>query len=110
MEGNGALRAYFAAGSRKEDEHSVMESHLTATEAARSFSEILDRICDRGDSFVVERGGQPVCRIVPVSRHCTVADLRRLLESGPRPDAEFLDEVDKLAQAQPILPAGPWEP
>ena len=88
-----------------------MKSHLTATEAARSFSEILNRIRYRGDSFVVERGGQPVCRIVPVgASHCTLAELRKLLEGAPHPDAEFLDEVDELARAQPTLPAGPWEP
>ena len=90
---------------------SVMDSHLTATEAARSFSEILKRVQSEGDTFVVERGGQPVCRIVPVGpAHCTMSDLRKLLEGAPRPDAEFLDEVDELTRTQPTLPAGPWEP
>jgi antitoxin (DNA-binding transcriptional repressor) of toxin-antitoxin stability system len=87
-----------------------MDSHLTATEAAQSFSEILNRIRSGGETFVVERGGQPVCRIVPVGpAQCTVSDLRKLLEGAPHPDAEFLDEVDELARAQPTLPAGPWE-
>jgi antitoxin (DNA-binding transcriptional repressor) of toxin-antitoxin stability system len=42
-----------------------MESHLTATEAARNFSDLVDRVLYRGEVFVVERGGRSVCRIVP---------------------------------------------
>jgi antitoxin (DNA-binding transcriptional repressor) of toxin-antitoxin stability system len=42
-----------------------MKSHISATEAARSFSELINRVHDRGESFVVERGGKPICEIVP---------------------------------------------
>src|SRR5687767_13963314 len=34
---------------------------ISATRAARSFSELLDRVCYRGESFVIERGGELVC-------------------------------------------------
>ena len=30
---------------------------ISATEAARSFSELLDRVCYRGETFIIERGG-----------------------------------------------------
>ncbi|HEY7953972.1 MAG TPA: hypothetical protein VII38_01730 [Polyangia bacterium] len=63
----------------------------------------------RGESFVVERGGESVCRIVPAGpRRCTVADLVRALHSGPRPDAGYLETIEKLAHKQPKLPRPPW--
>jgi len=43
-----------------------MKSEISATEAARRFSEILNRVRYRNESFVVKRGGAPVCEIVPV--------------------------------------------
>ena len=38
--------------------HSAQGSRVvSATHAARSFSELLDRVCYRGESFVIERAG-----------------------------------------------------
>lgn len=87
-----------------------MESHISATEAARSLSDLLNRVRYRGESFVVERGGEAVCRIVPAGPHrCTVADLVRALKLAPVPDADYLDAVEALTKEQPKLPKGPWE-
>lgn len=86
-----------------------MESHISATEAARSLSELLNRVRYRGESFVVERGGEAVCRIVPAGPpRCTVADLVRVLKVAPRPDAEYLDGVEAASRGQTRLPKGPW--
>jgi prevent-host-death family protein len=86
-----------------------VESHISATEAARSLSELLNRVRYRGESFVVERGGEPVCRIVPaVPTRCTVAELVRVLKAGPRADRDYLDETEALAREQPRLPKSPW--
>lgn len=38
---------------------------ITATEAARHFSEILDAVEVGGQSFVVSRKGRPIARIEP---------------------------------------------
>jgi hypothetical protein len=51
----------------RSDYHTILESHISATEAARTFSDILNRVRYRGEAFVVERGGEPVCRISPVA-------------------------------------------
>lgn len=86
-----------------------MESHISATEAARSLSDLLNRVRYRGESFVIVRGGEPVCRIVPAGPpRCTVADLVRALTSAQRPDAGYLNAVERLSTAQPKLPKGPW--
>jgi len=86
-----------------------MESRITATEAARTFSDLLNRVRYRGEEFVVERGGEPVCRIVPaqpVKR--TLADLVRILESAPKPDTAYWDTVEKITRRQPKVPKSPW--
>lgn len=38
---------------------------ISATEAARRFSEILDAVEHRGESFVIVRKGRPVARMGP---------------------------------------------
>ena len=88
-----------------------MDSHLTATEAARTFSDILNRVRYRGETFVVERGGEPICRITPATApvRFTGKDLVKLLERLPRPDDGYLDAVEAAAAEQPMLPGSPWE-
>lgn len=87
-----------------------MESHISATEAARTLSDLLNRVRYRGESFVVERGGEAVCRIVPAGPpRCTVTDLLRVLKSAPLPDSGYLRAVKALTRRQPKLRKGPWE-
>ena len=42
-----------------------MKLRISATETARRFSELMNRVRYRGESFVVERGGKPICEILP---------------------------------------------
>ena len=86
-----------------------MESHISATEAARRFSDILNRVVYRREEFVVERGGEPVCRIVPAGPpKCTLAELSNLLTAIPKPDTAFWDEVEALTKNQPNVPESSW--
>ena len=73
-----------------------MEYRITATELARKVGDVLGRVRYRGDSFVVERNGDPVARIVPLytATGGTVADaLRAWREAGP-PDPSFADDLE----------------
>jgi len=61
-----------------------MKSRISATEAARSFSELMNRVRYRGESFTVESGGKPICEIIPAKQpRFTGADLAKLLRSLP---------------------------
>ena len=40
---------------------------VTATEAARSFADLLDAVEHRGERFTIVRRGKPVARLQPVS-------------------------------------------
>jgi prevent-host-death family protein len=87
-----------------------MESRISATEAARSFSDLLNRVRYRGEHFVVERGGEPICRIVPAgSTRFTLADLAHLLETAPKPDTGYGKVVKKAIRSQGKLPKSPWQ-
>lgn len=86
-----------------------MESEISATEAARAFADLLDRVRFRGESFLVTRRGQPVCRIAPVSEgKPTVADLATLLRSLPTVDPGLARSVKAAARKQPKAPRSPW--
>jgi prevent-host-death family protein len=86
-----------------------MESHISATEAARSFSDLLNRVLYRGEVFVVERGGQPVCRITPARPvKFTLRDLVHLLKTIPKPDPGYWDALEEINRNQPT-PESPWE-
>ena len=43
-----------------------MEHRISATELARRLGDVLARVRYRSDSFVVDRNGEPVARIVPL--------------------------------------------
>ena len=67
---------------------------VTATEAARRFSEVLDAVEHGGETFVVTRGGRAVAAIGPAPAtpgHALKAVLRR-----HRPDAAWAREVEEL--------------
>lgn len=83
---------------------------ISATEAARSFSELLDRVCYRGETFVIERGGEPVCEMSHVkAARFSGADFLALLRSVPKPDPVYWDVVEEVTRQVPSVPESPWE-
>jgi len=79
-----------------------MKSEISATEAARRFSEVLNRVRYRNETFVVNRGGEPVCEIVPVrTKTFTGREFVSLLRSLPHPGKEYLDAVERHVRKQP---------
>lgn len=83
---------------------------LSATEAARGFSELLNRVRYRGESFIIERGGVAIGELRPAAPvRFTGPDLLTLLRSLPPVDEEFFDDVETAARNQPSLPESPWE-
>ena len=87
-----------------------MESHVSSTHAARNFSDIVNRVLYRREEFIVERGGEAVCRIVPATPAApgTLRDLARLFENGPRLDPEFWDHVEEAVRQANEPPEDRW--
>lgn len=83
--------------------------HVSATEAARTFSELVNRVHYRGETVVIERGGAPVCEISPAQPvRFTLATLAELLRAAPKPDAEYWDVVEDITRRQARVRPSPW--
>lgn len=67
---------------------------VTATEAGRHLSELLDAVEHRHESFVVTRNGRSIARIVP-EPGLSGSDVKALLRRH-RPDKAWSDELREL--------------
>jgi prevent-host-death family protein len=67
---------------------------LNATEAARNFSEVLDGVEHRQQTYVVTRGGKPIARITPVPS-TNGLEVKRLLRDHAS-DSSWSDELATL--------------
>jgi len=78
---------------------------LSATEAARRFSELLDSVERRGESFLVVRRGRTVARIEP-ARAANGKRVKEILRSTP-PDRRWASELREL-RASLSIEDRPW--
>jgi prevent-host-death family protein len=80
---------------------------MTATDAARSFSELLNRVAS-GEEIEVTRSGAPVAVISPPkSRLLSAERFRALIASAPRPDEGFAADV-RAARESVGPPESAW--
>lgn len=80
---------------------------MTATEAARSFSELLNRVAD-GEEIEVTRNGAAVAVITSTKSWLISAErFRELIRAAPSPDADFADDV-RAARVSIGPPEGAW--
>jgi prevent-host-death family protein len=64
---------------------------MTATEASRHFSDLLDAV-ERGETVTIVRGNHPVAEIGPAHRR-TGSDLRAALSDITPPDDAFARDI-----------------
>jgi prevent-host-death family protein len=84
---------------------------VSATEAAKNFGRLVDRVREERAVYVVERGGTPVARIGPVGRASfTMGDLRALVASLPPADEAYLQAVARASARhnRPRARRNPW--
>ena len=60
-----------------------MSQPLPVTEVARHFAEYVNRVADRGESFVLLRGDKPIAELRPVSTGKKLAELPALCAALP---------------------------
>jgi antitoxin (DNA-binding transcriptional repressor) of toxin-antitoxin stability system len=86
---------------------------ISATQAARSFSDVVARVRYQGEEFIVEKGGEAVCKISPLpsgsSVNSTIGDVLQLLAQLPPVDAEYRKAVTAITRKQGKMPRSPWE-
>ncbi len=87
-----------------------MDKRVSATEAVRKFSEILNSIRYGGESYTIIRGGKPVASICPVGvsvkeRH--LGELKELVKGIPKLGDEvekFEKDLKDVLKNQPSMP------
>jgi prevent-host-death family protein len=80
---------------------------MTATETARNFSDVLNRVAG-GEEIEVIRNGAEVAVISPPREQLISATrFRELIATAPRPDEDFVDEVH-AARKSVGPPEGAW--
>ena len=67
---------------------------ISATDAARRFSDLLDEVEHHGDHFTIVRRGKAVATISPVRRG-KGRDVKKLLRTR-RPDSAWRKDLDEL--------------
>ncbi len=93
-----------------------MAKTINATEAARTFSEIINSVKYKGESYTIIRGGKPAAAIVPIKAATagrTLKDLVAVINALPKlgKDSEmFLKDVENGIKSQPPVPeTTAWE-
>ena len=79
---------------------------MTATEASRHFSDLLDAV-ERGETITILRGSHPVAEIGPAHAR-TGADLRSALAGIPPPDDEFSKHINEAVALLRSEVNDPW--
>jgi prevent-host-death family protein len=83
-------------------------TRLSATDVAREFSAVVNRV-GAGEEIEVVRNGVPVVQMRPVSSgHLVSADRwRELMGSAPAPDEDFAGDVE-VGRGAIGPPSGAW--
>ncbi|MGH7482511.1 MAG: hypothetical protein ACRELV_10175 [Longimicrobiales bacterium] len=78
-----------------------MEHRISTTDLARRLGDILGRLRYLGDSFVVERNGEPVALLTPLPEGSatSVRDILRAWVEAGEPDPEFADALERVEAA-----------
>ncbi len=89
-----------------------MEKVVSATEAVRKFSDILNSVRYRGESYTIVRGGKPVASLSPIetpAKKRLLKELKELARNIPhlRDEADrFGKDLEEIRKHQPSMPKG----
>jgi antitoxin (DNA-binding transcriptional repressor) of toxin-antitoxin stability system len=93
-----------------------MEKRISATQAVRDFSEVLNTIKFKGVHYIIERSGKPIACMKSIDEKVdpmTLADLKNLLKKLPKLEKEldaFASDIAEISNYQPLIPSGDsWE-
>ncbi len=87
-----------------------METRITATQLARSLSDILNRVKYRGERFIIERNGEPVAVLEPAApeKRVTWGEFVKRLKEIPPPDDDYWKDLEEIHNSQPIARIPDW--
>ncbi len=79
-----------------------METTITATELARSLSDILSRVRYKGETFIVERHGEHVATLAPPApaKRVTWGEFLEMMKELPPAGPDFADDLEMIQASQ----------
>ena len=86
-----------------------MEKRISATQAVRDFSEVLNTIKFKGVHYIIERGGKPIASMRSIDEKMdlmTLGELKTLLKKLPRLEEEldsFASDLEESSRNQPFM-------
>ncbi len=87
-----------------------METKISATDLARSLSDVLSRVRYRRETFLIERNGEAVATITPAqpTSGITLRDVVARLGPLAMPGDGFADDLEAVQSSQPRAVAPLW--
>jgi antitoxin (DNA-binding transcriptional repressor) of toxin-antitoxin stability system len=97
---------------RKTTGSRASRARVSATDAAKNFGRLVDRVREERVTYEIERGGKPVAQIAPADRPSfTIGDFKALVRALPASDGEYLNIVERASarRNRPRVRRNPWE-
>jgi antitoxin (DNA-binding transcriptional repressor) of toxin-antitoxin stability system len=87
-----------------------MENTITVDDLAENLADVLDRIHDRGERFIIERNGELVATLAPpIPRSSvTLREIADQLADLSLPGDGFADDLEAIQSSQPKSGLPPW--
>lgn len=86
---------------------------ITASDAAKNFGHLADRVREEGATYVITRHGRPIAQIGPVETEepKTLRGLVDYLKTAPKLDEEVLRYIEegRAIYNKPEVPRNRWE-
>jgi prevent-host-death family protein len=86
---------------------------IAATDAAKNFGRLVDRVREEGAIYIIERHGRPMAQIGPVApaRTRTLRGLVNAMRTAPKLDEETLRYIEEgvAKHNRPAVPRNRWE-
>ncbi len=83
---------------------------VTATQVARSFSDFVNRVHYKGETFVIERGGEAIAQLSPPYgvRNFSIGHFVENLKTLPKVDDDFAADLEHGIKNQPPAEGSRW--
>jgi prevent-host-death family protein len=98
---------------RRKKERVAASESVAATDAAKNFGRLVDRVREEGVTYVIERHGRPVAQIGPVklAEPKTLRGLVEFMRTAPKLDEETLRYIEEGIEIynRPEVPKNRWE-
>ena len=83
---------------------------ISATDAARNLSDLLNRVQYRGEQFIIVRNGAQIAEVSPPpDSGTTLGELVRQLSELPPVDEKFREDLSEIRASQPPVPESRWD-